>query len=102
MDWNGLLHSANDIIVFILWLFYLIKSIVGVFTTPLYFAFKFIEGVFVSAFNSPVPAGITFDFSDKVIAIFQGLPYWNQLSMALGSCLCILALFFTFHQLTKL
>lgn len=98
---SSLLHSLNDLFVFLGWFFVLIKNLIDIFLLPLTFIFTFLKAFFNSAFSAPIDfTGVSWD--SGVLAIFQSLPLWNELMAVLVAGISIILLFFILRQFRAL
>jgi len=99
---EDLIHHLYDLFYIAQYLIDNLGELFGVIFTPLTWIFNFVRGFFISAFADNVEPTITWVFSDEILSVFQAIPYWNILTLALGSGIAILVLVFIFKRLTSI
>jgi len=95
------MELLSDFAVLIGWVGTILKQLINTFLAPLNFVFTFLRSFLASAFSSPAASGITYSWNSQILAVFDYIPYFSVIKLALFAGLSILIVFYIFRQLTK-
>ena len=82
---DTIFHNANDLIVFIGWLFSNIKAIFLFLLSPITYFFTFIKTFFATFNTTPPTPAFSYTFSPDVLAVFDAIPHFDVLKLVLGA-----------------
>lgn len=85
-------QQADDLIIFIGWVFHNLTLILKEVFLPVRFVYAFLKSAITSALATPVVPDLSFSFDDNVMTLFHGIPYFNYLVGGLAIALGIIAL----------
>lgn len=74
---------ASDIIVFMGWFWENTTSILSSVFLPIKFVYAFLKQFFISAIASPTTSDISLEFPTSTLAVFNSIPFFNNLVSAL-------------------
>jgi hypothetical protein len=92
---------ASDFITFLGWFFQNLGELFGYIFLPVKYIFTFVKSFFLSALTPPIPAEEIWSFSDEIIEIYNAIPYWNEVIVAIGVALMLLFSFYIMKQFLK-
>lgn len=93
------LHYLNDTWVFLGWVFSLISNLISLFLLPLNYVIQFLRGFLVSVFSTPET--FSYNWGEDILAVFNAIPYWSTMSIALGVCIFIFVIFFVLRAFSR-
>ena len=92
---------ASDFIIFLGWFFENLGELLGSIFTPVKYIFTFVKAFFENAFSPIIPAGEIWTMPANVLAIFDAIPYWNEIMLVLSVGLMLIFGFFIIKQFLK-
>ncbi len=85
-------QTADDLVVYIGWVFHNSVLILKQIFLPVRFIFTFLKTAISTALASPTPTTLPFSFDDGMLNMFHNIPYFSNLMIGIGLALGILVL----------
>jgi len=98
---DDLIHIAFDFFNVVR---YIIENLGSFFTylfVPLAALFNFVKGFFQGITTPPPATAISWVFPDNIMAVFNAIPYFNLLELAVGAGLAILIVNYIMRRLSE-
>lgn len=97
-----LIHYFSDFFVFLSWVFVALKQLVLATALPIDYMDSFLKGFVGNAIKEPPDPEAIYTFATSTMEIFEAIPHWDILSMAIGICILVFGSVGIILLLTKL